>query len=285
MTNNTSLINLGDLSKPATVLIEKISDAIGGIFRPYQMKRIAKAETEAAKIRALADIEIKEIQQRALVRFVKEETKKQINIEEIVKKTISQLKDNARPQDIENDWITNFFEKCRLISDEEMQQLWSKVLAGEANNPGIYSKRTVNFISTLDKSDARLFTTFCSFIWVIGDLVPLIYDPDNEIYTKNGVHFNALKHLDDIGLIRFDPLAGFRRIKQPEEIQVFYYGQPVKLKFKNKENNSLGLGEALLSKVGQELVPITGSKPIPEFFDFIIEKWSKMDLTITHPAT
>jgi hypothetical protein len=28
------LINLGELSRPAIVLIEKISDAIGGIFKP-----------------------------------------------------------------------------------------------------------------------------------------------------------------------------------------------------------------------------------------------------------
>ena len=44
MGSNNSIVNLGDLSKPATVLIEKISDAIGGIFKPYQIKRIAKAE-------------------------------------------------------------------------------------------------------------------------------------------------------------------------------------------------------------------------------------------------
>ena len=31
----SSLINLGELSKPAAVLIEKISDAVGGVFKPY----------------------------------------------------------------------------------------------------------------------------------------------------------------------------------------------------------------------------------------------------------
>ncbi len=41
------LINLGDLSKPVTVLIERVSDAVGGIAKPWQIKRIAKAETKA----------------------------------------------------------------------------------------------------------------------------------------------------------------------------------------------------------------------------------------------
>lgn len=54
MTNN--LINLGKLSKPATVLIEKISDAVGGIFKPYQIVRVAKAESEANRIQAESQI-------------------------------------------------------------------------------------------------------------------------------------------------------------------------------------------------------------------------------------
>ncbi|HLL76618.1 MAG TPA: hypothetical protein VK421_15295 [Pyrinomonadaceae bacterium] len=50
MSDGNSIVNLGDLTKPATVLIEKISDAVGGVFRPYQIKRLAHAEAEAEKI-------------------------------------------------------------------------------------------------------------------------------------------------------------------------------------------------------------------------------------------
>jgi hypothetical protein len=45
--SDQSLINLSELSKPATVLIEKISDALGGVFKPFQIVRVAKAEAEA----------------------------------------------------------------------------------------------------------------------------------------------------------------------------------------------------------------------------------------------
>jgi len=278
MGNSNSIINLGELSKPATVLIEKISDAVGGIYKPYQIKRIAKAETEAEKIRALADIEIKDLQQRVLVRFIAEETKKQANMEAITAKSINDLKDDARPENIEDDWISNFFEKCRLISDREMQGLWAKVLAGEANNPGTYSKRTVNFISSIDKSDANLLTSFCSHGRFLGNVVPLIYDVHDEIYTKNGITFNSLKHLDEIGLISFEGLTGFRRTNLPEAIKILYYGTPINIRFKNQENNDLDMGKILLSKVGQELAPISGSKPIPEFLDYVLEKWTKMGL-------
>jgi len=43
MDENTSLINIGELSKPGTVLVEKTSEAFGGIFKPYQVCRGVKA--------------------------------------------------------------------------------------------------------------------------------------------------------------------------------------------------------------------------------------------------
>ena len=73
MTNGNSLINLGDISNPATVLIEKISDAVGAVFLPLQIKRIARAEVESEKIRALGEIKLSEIQERALCRMIHQE--------------------------------------------------------------------------------------------------------------------------------------------------------------------------------------------------------------------
>jgi len=81
MADGNSLINLGDLSKPATVLIEKVSSAVGIIYEPYHIKRKARAEAEAEKIKAIARIELTELEQRAVNRFVHQEARKQSNIE------------------------------------------------------------------------------------------------------------------------------------------------------------------------------------------------------------
>lgn len=107
--------------------------------------------------------------------------KKQENIEQITADATRKLNEDAKPENIDNDWIANFFDKCRLVSDREMQSLWSRLLAGEANEPGTYSKRTVGLISSLDKSDAQLFTNLLTFGWFFGDVVPLIYDVQDDI--------------------------------------------------------------------------------------------------------
>ena len=224
-----SIINLGDISKPADTLIKKVASAVGCIFEPYQIKRIAKAEAEASLISAAGDIQVTELQRRAMQRFVEEETKKQINIEQITSKALPLLEHNSKPEEIENDWITDFFDKCRLVSDQEMQSLWSKVLSGEANKPGSYSKRTVNFISYLDKSEAMLFSKLCGYGCQIGQFIPIIYDVQHEIYNKNGIDFITLSNLESIGLIKFDDVAGFQLLKLPKTFSILYYEQPIKL--------------------------------------------------------
>ena len=92
MDEHTSLINIGELSRPATMLVEKISDAVGGIFKPYQIVRVAKAEAQADRVSS--QIEISDLQRRAFHRFLEEEAKKQTNIEDITQKALPLLNEN-----------------------------------------------------------------------------------------------------------------------------------------------------------------------------------------------
>ena len=96
MTDGNSLINLGNLSKPATVLIEKVSAAVGAIYAPYHVKRMARAEVEAEKIKAIGKIDLTEIEQRAVERFVHQETRKQSNIEQITAQAAASLTQDAK---------------------------------------------------------------------------------------------------------------------------------------------------------------------------------------------
>lgn len=288
MRNGGSVINMGDISRPATVLIEKISEAIGGVFKPYQIRRVAEAEGQAEKIREVARLEITDLQRRALHRFICEEAQKQANIENITQKALPEVSQDARPQDVQNDWITNFFDQCRLISDEEMQRLWAKVLAGEANRPGTHSKRTVGLLSSLDKSDAELFKKFCTFCWCFGEVnpvgeatpTPVVYDFNADIYKKVGVTFTELTHLNDIGLIHFETYSGFGLPGRPQKIVVFYYGTAVIIEFPKPKDNSMETGHVLLTKAGKELARLCDSQPHGEYFKYVVKKWRKEGLMV-----
>ena len=183
------LVNFGQLSKPADTLIKKVSGAIGGVFAPLQIKRVAKAEAEASLIKAKAEIEITDLHRRAMHRFVEEEARRQENMERITEKSLPQLESGSDPSKMEDDWVTNFFDKSRIVSDNDMQELWARVLAGEANSPGSYSKRTVNFFGDLDKRDAELFSALCSFGWLVGRFTPLLFDSEAAVYNDRGPQF------------------------------------------------------------------------------------------------
>lgn len=211
-------------------------------------------------------------------RFLEEEAKKQSNIEAITQKAIPQLEDKSAPENVEDDWITNFFDKCRIVSDDDMQRLWARVLAGEANTPGAFSKRTVNLMADLDKSDAELFIKLCGFAWQIGDIAPLIYDVQNETHNRHGINFNSLAHLESLGLVQFDNIAGFRRLKLTKTFNVFYYSRPITLTLPKDFDNNLDLGHVLLTRAGHELAPICGSRPVNEFFDYVYDRWAGQSL-------
>ena len=168
------------------------------------IRRMAKAEVDAEKICATGQIEIDKIQRRALTRFAAEETKRQHNMESIITKALPGVSDSAQPKNVEDDWIANFFDKCRLISDEDMQRLWAKILAGEANSPGKFSKRTVGLLASMDNSDAIMFSKLCRFVCSIPEhgLNPIIYGYKHPLYERNGIDFPLLSHLENIGLIR-----------------------------------------------------------------------------------
>ncbi|WP_421216789.1 DUF2806 domain-containing protein [Aeromonas enteropelogenes] len=281
MSDGNSLINFGDLSKPATVLIEKVSSAVGIIFEPYHIKRKARAEAEAEKIRVLARIELTDLEQRAVLRFVEQEARKQDNIESITAQAASQLPPDAKVENLEEDWVAHFFKQCDSVSDQEMQSLWASLLLGEAAKPGSFSKRTIDLVSSIDKRDAELFTKFCQFVWMVGEPTPLIYETGDDIYTKEGITFSALKHLDSIGLISFESMSGYKRRGFAKYVHFFYFGQPTLVEFPKDENNDIALGKALLTSTGKELVAVCGAKRNQEFYEYVTNRWFKENLVLS----
>ena len=120
-----SLANLDGLSKPASTLINRVADLVGGLggavrdaagvwFEPYQITRIAKAEAKAAAIRTQSEIERGDLCRRAGRRLAKEEVQQQKNMEDITRKAIPHVAEDAAPDSVEKDWMVNLFQHYLL---------------------------------------------------------------------------------------------------------------------------------------------------------------------------
>lgn len=282
MGTDISVVNAGKFAKPMNTLIEKIANATGVIYEPTKIRRKAKAEADAAKTKALVDLEIEEIQKRALNRLVNEEIKKQENIEAITEKSFDSIKENASPENIEDDWISNFFDKCKLISDEDMQKLWGKVLAGEANTPGKHSKRTIEFMTTMDRYDAEIFNKLSHFCWIFDDIQPIILNhKDKE--TNKLLSYNELTHLESIGLITTESFGLVKLIANKIEAICFYKGRQLNIKASNSKNYKVNIGIIALTKIGQDLMSIILDNQNYEssYYDSIITSFYKQGFILS----
>ena len=275
-----SLIDVGGLAKPATALINRVSEAIGGIAKPGQIVRVAKAEgkakgikntarvekaaarAEVAKIEAATRIEISAMEARGLRRMVTEEGINQKNIEDITTKAILHLSADAEPEELDQDFIRRLFDRARLTSDDEMQELWAKVLAGEANAKGSYSKRTVDVVSQLEKSDAELFGRFCSHVWEINVLQPLVFfeNKSPEDRKSHEIVYSELLHLDDIGLVSFSSATNLIIGSMPERYKVKYFGVDVNVIDERPNTVKLNVGHVALTDVGSQLFNIVNAR-------------------------
>lgn len=280
MTN--SIVGLGDLTKPATVLIEKVSEAIGGLFAPFQTIRMAKANATAAIIEADANVRVTEIQRRAAIRLIEEETKRQENIENIVRGALPELSDQSRPDSIDEDWITNFFKNCRIVGDKEMQRVFSKILAGEANKPGSFSRKTINLMPDIGKVEAEMFQKFCSFVWTIDNMhAPVILDEKEPVYARTGLNYDMLIDLESLGLVKVQLSIGdFGLGHETTQISAQYFGHEISIESTSEQPVHLSVGKVIFTKAGQELCRIMNAEEIEGVFEYTRDYWKSSGFTI-----
>ena len=265
-------------------LINKVSDAIGWYTAPRQEIRMAKAKAEAELIRAKSraesgNVELDSLIQRAEFRAAVEQVLEQSNLENTIIKALSYLNEDASPQDMDNDWIKNHIDKCKHISDDNMQELWAKILAGEANNPGSYSKKTVNILGDLEQTEAQVFTALCNFVWTIGsEPIPLVYDVNHSIYSNAGLTSQMCTYLKELGLVNYElPIFNFGQVGQG--VTANYHHHEVNI---TGTTNSRGLitGHVSLTLTGMQLFGLCLVEPVNGFFEYVLEEWRKQGASI-----
>lgn len=283
---NGSLINLGELSKPATVLIEKISGAVGVLYEPTHIRRVARAKADAALIEAESVLEITDLERRAMGRFVHEQTREQKNIEDITSKALPHLDAAANPAAIDDDWLAEFFARSRRVSNEQMQDLWARILSGEANKPESVSKRTLEFVALMDRADADTFARVCNFSDTSLEQ-PLVFQINDPILAAAGLRYTDLSHLDSIGLIQLtDSIGNFVSQGVPESMRIMVGGRLLQIEVPKPQKDKptqLELGRILFTRTGAELRRFVSIDRIEDFYDYCVKFWHGKNYGLSSP--
>lgn len=268
-------ISTEHLTRPATLLIQKISDAIGVLYQPTHIRKLAQAEADAALITANGEIAISDLQRRAMVRWVNEESQKQANIEAITGRTVPLLEQYAKPEQIDNDWIRNLFDKARHVSSPEMQELWAKVLARQANSENTISIHAVNVLASMDRQDAEFFTRVCQLVPRIDGKPYLIvmYD-ERDFDIEGGSNFHEILRLEELGLVRVQKGRGFDTAELPSQFVVEYGGRKGEILFTQHLRTAM-VGETTFTSVGWQLFEAMPVAPTECVWDYLHNRWTK----------
>ena len=253
-------------------MLSKVGQVVGDFSLSGQAKAGSQPTAEIVLGPAKAKFKVSDLQRRALLRFVQEQGIQQANMEAILSKAIPAIEESGDAESLDEDWIAHFFGRCRTISNEAMRVLWAKVLAGEVNKPGQFSKRTINLLGELDRQDIEGFALLCSFsIYSIASPVILFkssqiaasYAP--TLYIKHGLDQAALRHLDSLGLIHFDTRSEYTKPPGP----IRYFGHSLTV----NPDGPLKVGNAIFTKAGWELARVVTAREVPEFFELLKRTW------------
>lgn len=135
-------------------------------------------------------------------------------------------------------------------------------------------------IASLNANDRKIFEALCQFVWIQGEPTALIFDVENVVYTKQGITLSALKHLEVLGLINYEP-TGFIKKRLGKHTRLFYCGKPTKIGFLHDENNQLDLGHVLLTEAGKELALIFTATRNQEFYEYVIKRWHQQGFILS----
>lgn len=257
--SENSIVDLSGLTEPvanvATKLVDKLSNGVGWIANRKTPKKIA-IDTYIEEIK---NSNLEPIVKASLISNAQKTIKEYCNQNNIIEIACNSLNSTAHPEIIDDDWLNQFMDKARLVSDEEFQFIWGKILAEECNATNSIPKQLLSILEQMDKSDAKAFAEICSISIYIEEnnkitFFPIIKQSNNvELSSKIGIGFEDLVNLKALGLLDMD-FSGIDDI-----YGVKFYITPAVIKYQNnkyelpKEMNNFPVGNVLFTKTGNAL--------------------------------
>lgn len=221
---NMSLINFDGASDVAIKLLDMIQDAVGWAVSPHGSKVDFNEAVAIYKKSIEEESNLPGLVKAAKISTARKDLKKYINQGKIISYAIPDLNPNAK-LNVEDDWLTYFFDYAQNISDESVQKIWARILAEQCNGDTSINRILIHTLSLLDANTAKAFGNLCKITFeypqmdiyekmgnkFISKYIPLVISP--KIY---GLYLAFPKETDEYNLT----MDYVRCIPSPNEISV-----------------------------------------------------------------
>lgn len=241
-------------------------DAKNRAYTRMQAIEDAVVENKARLVKELGTITLEEIKKRfpelkasELTSYIQEimgmvgtitknafdDQKARENIVMLALDNLEKNTDNKEIQDEPSDtWMAQFMEYAGKIRDEDIAELWGKILADEYKKPGSYSLSTLSILHSLDVKYANLFKTLFPYI-IDNDFIP------ENAFELMHIGLKEKEILKSLGLI----ITGLVRNKNVIVANNKYYIS-FDPNYTKNENNTYSFSGVLLTPAGEEIANI-----------------------------
>ena len=163
------------------------------------------------------------------------------------------------------------------LDDSERRTWWARLLAGEIEQPGTYSFRTLAVMDTLSTTEAQLFTRLCAYVWMLPmtgmpgralESVPTLIMPP-EVSQSWKPNTTESRLLEDAGLARDNSLT--YSIRDITAAKLRFQGHELVLQ--SGTPNSLRLGQLTLTSTGAEIYNLVTPERSEVYLDEILAEW------------
>lgn len=279
-------------AQPLEKLIDVISKGIGKLYKPKEIRKEADARAYEIKVigraKATALAKSKDIDQDIIDRIEERELhrqlRKQKNLDSINYIAAEQLKQEhtISGEPVDEDWINRFFNIAEDVTNEKMQVLWGRILAGEVKRPKSYSLRTLEFLKNLTKHEADLFSKVGKLKLFSIDR-NMIFNPDRGKFLeeKYGITYTDILTLQDLGLFSADVSSfGFSSGDKGTQITILYGDKAIIIE-RTEKGSKLSINCILFTQVGMELLKLIDSVYNEEYVKKIAECFENKDKNLT----
>lgn len=204
--------------------------------------------------------------------IIEKETPKRENRQKVVEKAQTFYVDGKEDDiHINTDWLNRFFGIVEDVSDEDMQNIWAKILAGENKHPSSYSLRTLDALRNMSKDEAKLFVDCIRYLCLNDKLL---------IEEEYGLKLDEQLLLTDIGLISNEDLKSTITVNPKGTMNIVVNKNHV-LFFTNPTDGikEIKVKDRQLTRVGKELLNLIDETDYLGAADFLAKRLIDAGLT------
>lgn len=211
--------------------------------------------------------------QRSNYRLQYQQVKKEHNIESVICKTALELGDKTTEstEEVDEDWYTRFFNIVEDISDEQLQSLWARILAGEVLRPKSYSFRVLELLRNISKGELDLILQISSFI-----TEKVLFHKD-KILEKYGISYDLILQLDELGIVNSSGLIEHTMILEPKTNGAFFKTTNLICLIENETEKKINIKVPIFSvnEIGIKLCELSNKKLDLNFIKDVLASISK----------